>query len=129
MIDLELWNTQSDKSAGSSDRKEPRMHRGLPSRVRRDPALQNPASGHPTGRPLQIEREAAPLGYVLGQFTSNSPLDEFARGEGGYGIRFGRAAAVIISPSPTARHPHGDERDLLSKAAVRAMAADRAHRL
>src|SRR6202043_2174217 len=72
----------------------------------------------------------------------NSPLDEFARGEGGYGIRFGRPAAVIISPSPTARHPQGDqppfdppvrspgdERDLLSKAAVRAMAADRAHRL
>src|SRR5437879_39990 len=38
--------------------------------------LQNPASGHPTGRPLEIEREAAPLGYVWRQFTSNSPLDQ-----------------------------------------------------
>src|ERR1700726_3423492 len=109
MIGRELWNTQSDKSAGSSDRKEPRRHRGLPSRVRRDPALQNPASGHPTGRPLQIEREAAPLGYVLGQFTSNSPLDEFARGDGGSGTRNGRPAAGIITRSPTARPPQGDQ--------------------
>src|SRR6266851_257828 len=80
MIGLELWNTQSDKFAGSSDHKEPRMRQGLPSRAQRDPALQNPASGHPTGRPLQIEREAAPLGYVLGQFTSNSPLDQNSPG-------------------------------------------------
>src|SRR3981081_798676 len=107
MIDLELWNTQSDKSAGSSDRKEPRRHRGLPSRAQRVPALQiRPALGHPTGRPLEIEREAAPLGYVLRQFTSNSPLDQ--KSLGGREVTetgFWRIPAVIITSSPTARHP------------------------
>src|ERR1700704_1774838 len=137
-IGLVLANTQIDKSAGNSGRIASRTLRGLASLARPNPALQiRPASGHPIGRPLQTERVTPPLGYVSGQCTSNSPSIKVARGERGYET----ATAAIIRPSPTARHPQGDqppidpsirpsgdERDLLPKAALRVVAADRAHR-
>src|SRR2546426_3139876 len=73
--------------------------------------------------------------------------EKVAQREGGYGLRrawstgFGRGIASIISRSPTARHPKGDqppfdppvrspgdERDLLFNAALRTVAADRTYR-
>src|SRR6266513_1556947 len=90
---LALVNTQSDRSAGNSDRKVPRTRPGPASPARQVPALQIcPASRHPTGRPLQTERDTPPLGYVFGQCTSNS-LSKKKEPKG-------REVTVRITPDP-----------------------------
>src|SRR5438270_13672791 len=137
--DRALWNTQSDKFAGNSGRTGPRRRRGLASPARRVPALQiRPASRPPRGARWRLNGRPPRLVTCWANVPATPRRLKVAGGERGYGP----ITAAIISRSPTARHPQGDqppfdpsirspgdERNLLPKAALRVVAADRTHRL